>query len=190
MSNPDTKEIAFIEWLNGLIIDRGAMAILRRGLGKPPGTVHQMDRYILKFFSDKLEDSEYSRYYLIASLFAFWYQGKDEPVSDSPPDLGASLRSLVDIESDNNNRDDIEKRHEKRFAALLNCHKDEMPEHLRHIISLLKSKNIAINWAQLLCDLRGWDREDHSVQRTWARSFWIAQPPLEPVNQQITNKKE
>jgi len=168
---PDHKEIAFITWLSDLVGDRGAMATLRRGLGKPPGTVHQMDRYVLKFLSGEAEETYYQPYYLVASLFAFWHQGKDKVFPDPPPNLGVSLRSLVDKEG--GNRDEAEKRIEKRLVALLNCHRDDLSDHLRHIISLLKSKDVPINWAQLLHDIKGWDWESRSVQRSWARAFWI-----------------
>ena len=61
---------------------------------------------------------------------------------------------------------------EKRFVALLNCHQEDLPDHLRHAVSLLRSKEIPIDWARLLRDLRWWHREDKRVQRDWARAFW------------------
>jgi len=173
MSVPEPKETNFATWLADLVSDRGAMANLRRGLGKPPGSVHHMDRYVLKFLSGEAEENDYQPYYLIAALFAFWHQGKDKVTPSSPTDLGASLRSLVDKEAVLGNRDEVEKRIEKRLVALLNCHRDDLPDHLRHIVSLLKSKDVPINWAQLLHDIKGWDWESRSVQRGWARAFWI-----------------
>jgi len=123
MSVPEHKETGFATWLAELVNDRGAMATLRRGLGKPPGTVHQMDRYILKFLSDEIGESDYQPYYLVATLFAFWHQGKDRVTTNPPENLGASLRSLVDKEAVLGNRDEVEKRIEKRLVALLNCHR-------------------------------------------------------------------
>jgi CRISPR system Cascade subunit CasB len=48
-----------------------------------------------------------------------------------------------------------------------------VPEHLRQILSLLKSKDVPINWAQLLSDIRHWERDDRIVQKAWARAFWV-----------------
>jgi CRISPR system Cascade subunit CasB len=80
---------------------------------------------------------------------------------------------LVDLEAvGNNNRDEIEKRTEKRLVALMNSHLDDLPKHLQHIVSLLKSKDIPINWSQLLSDVQNWQREDREIQRRWARGFW------------------
>lgn len=175
MSGIITAEQEFIEYLESLVNskDRGAIANLRRGLGKPPGTVPQADRYVLKFLPEDTEVGQEEPYYLAASLFAFWYQGRDKVISDPPPNLGSSLRSLVDKEAGSGNRDEVEKRIEKHLVALLNCHRDDLPEHLRQIVSLLKAKDVPINWAQLLSDIRHWERDDRIVQKAWARAFWI-----------------
>ena len=170
MSSPSPKETHFAdEWLAKLVADRGAMANLRRGLGKPPGTVHQMDRNILPFLSGEPEKP----YYLVAALFAGWHQGKDSVVTNPPDNLGKSLKAIVEKEvKEGRKREDVEDRLEKRLVALLNCHRDDLPQHLRQVVGLLRSKEVAINWAQLLHDIRGWNWESRAVQRAWARGFW------------------
>ncbi len=109
----------------------------------------------------------------MGALFAYWHQGKDAVAQNPPANMGASLRALVDREAaEDGNRDDAEKRVEKRLVALLNCHQDDLPGHLRHIIGLLKSKEIPVNWLRLLSDIQYWQRESRDVQRRWARQFW------------------
>jgi CRISPR system Cascade subunit CasB len=171
MSKAKEHEQAFIRHLESLVVgkDRGALATLRRGLGKPPGTVHQMDRYVLRYLPESMGPLQEEPYYLVAALFAGWYQGEGE-IQPFEGNLGTSLRFLVD--KDTSDGDEAEKRIEKRLVALLNCHRDDLPEYLRHTISLLKSKNVAVNWAQLLHDIKGWGGESRDVQRSWARSFW------------------
>jgi CRISPR system Cascade subunit CasB len=61
---------------------------------------------------------------------------------------------------------------EKRFVALLNCHRDDLPNHLRQAVSLLKSEDVSINWRRLLKDILSWDHETRFVQQQWAREFW------------------
>ena len=67
---------------------------------------------------------------------------------------------------------DAEKPIEKRLVALLNSHLDDLPKHLQHTIRLLKSKDIPVDWSQLLRDMQNWHREDREIQRSWARGFW------------------
>jgi CRISPR system Cascade subunit CasB len=173
---------SFIAHLEKLVNeqDLGALANLRRGLGKPPGTAREMDRYVLRYVPYGVKEAQENAYYLIASLFACWYQGKDAVNPNPPENLGTSLHALVkkNVEKDKTNRNyedkwkDAEKSIEKRLVALLNSHQDDLPKHLQHTISLLKSKDIPVNWSQLLHDVQNWHSENHEVQRRWARGFW------------------
>lgn len=190
MSRPTERETRFADWLAGMVTDRAAMATLRRGLGKPPGTVFEMDRYILKFLSEEGATEDYEPYYLVAALFALWHQGKNEVAPDPPPNLGASLRALVEKEAGKSSLEETERRVERRLVALLNCHRDDLPEHLRHTVSLLRSKDIPTNWAQLLHDIRGWDWESRSVQRAWSQAFWIAPARVKQKTEQTVRKEE
>ena len=74
---------------------------------------------------------------------------------------------------------------ERRFTALLAAHPDDLPDYLRQAVSFLKSKDVPINWNQLLWDLQDWDkREDpkYSVQKKWARAFWGGRQSIEQPN--------
>lgn len=174
MSKATSRGQAFIDYLQRLVInkDRSAIASLRRGLRKAPGTVPQMDRHVLRFLSGDSGIEREEHYYVVASLFAFWHQGRDSPGS-AEGNLGRSLRMLVDREENPNTRDSLEQSTEKRLVACLNCHRDDLPEHLRQIVSLLKSRDVPIDWMQLLSDIRYWDRDDWQVQKAWGRGFWI-----------------
>jgi CRISPR system Cascade subunit CasB len=168
----NTIETNFIVFLEKLVNDKAAMANLRRGLGKPAGTVYEMDRYVLPFLSESTGNKREAAYYTIASLFAFWHQGKDKPESTNG-NLGSSLKRLVETEVKNNgNREDTEKRLEKYLIAILNANYEDLPDHLRRIVSLLKSKDIPLNWAQLLYDIQHWDTDDRWIQHQWAEGFW------------------
>jgi len=173
------QEYAFIAHLTRLLEhpNRAAMAHLRRGLGKPPGTAYEMDRYILEKLPEGATTLDEQRYYLVASLFAQWHQGKDSAQSlkgewDTDRNVGRSLRLMVNQESPDK-RENLEKSVEKRLNALLNSHHDDLGHHLRRIVALLKARVVPLNWPQLLRDLRYWDAESRSVQHAWARGFWI-----------------
>ena len=52
---------------------------------------------------------------------------------------------------------------EKRFMSLLDADIEDLSDHLRHAVSLAKSKDVPIDWSRLFNDIRWWDasREDH-----------------------------
>ena len=167
VSTPETAhENSFVTRLKRLVADgdNGALAALRRGLGKPPGSVAEMHRHVLPWLdADECGDQwREDVFYLVAALFAFWHQGKVGSPANAPPNIGASLSQLRDESGSI----------EKRFAALLNAHYDDVAQHLRHVIGLLKGKDIAVDWSWLLTHLRHWDSDTRWVQRQWARGFW------------------
>lgn len=174
MSTVVSQEHTFIGHLEKLVKeqDRGALAALRRGLGKPPGTAREMDSHVLPYLPPGTNEKHEDAYYLVGALFAYWHQGKDTVDPNPPVNIGATLLALVNKEPPGGSREDAEKRVEKRLVALLNCHQDDLPEHLRHTIGLLKSKDVSVNWLQLLNDIQNWDWESRNVQRRWARQFW------------------
>lgn len=138
--------------------DRAALASLRRGLGKPPGTSAGMYPYVVPWIPESASAWEEKVCYLIASLFGL------HPDASGTGDMGESLlrvRRLSNSEST-----------EKRFVALLRSRAEDLPEHLRHSVSLCKSKGVPIDWRRMYSDLVYWESEDKLVQTRWATSFW------------------
>ncbi len=167
-ANDKSRAEKFTEFLEGLYErdERGALAALRRGLGRAPGEASEMHRYIVPRVQGLKEWQENS-YYIVAALFAL-HPGRSWRASgDARHDtnLGASLGVLA---KENKESSSVE----RRFVALLNCRREELPDHLRNIVSLLKSKEIPVNWAQLIMDINFWNSESRRVQRDWARAFW------------------
>ena len=164
MSTALSRTEALVKHLEGLVKPegRGALAVLRRSLGKAPGAAPELYRCLGRL-AVGLAPGEEDDVFLVSALFALWHQGR----SDAPAaagDLGASLARLMEkMEGDST---------EKRFLALLKSPREDLPDHLRQAVSLLRSKDVPVGWAQLLFDLALWDHEDRPVQRRWARSFW------------------
>jgi CRISPR system Cascade subunit CasB len=146
---------------------RAALAALRRGLGKAPGEVAEVARYVMPFISDNDRPQRVAAYFRVAALFAShrlsWSPGDGQHLTN----LGASFRRLAGPDGPDQNEGA-----KRRFVALLNAHPEELDRHLRHAVSLLKAKDVTIDWAQLLRDVQGWDDEDRHVQLAWARAFW------------------
>lgn len=169
MSNLDEQ---FIDRLQRLAEenDRGALASLRRGLGQPPGTVADMYRYVEPFLGGMESGARFkeSAFYLVAALFAL------HPKSTEEGNMGTHLaKTRTDSGAD---------ALERRFTALLTAHLDDLPEYLRQAMGFLKSKDIPVNWNQLLRDLQNWGHEDRFVQKNWARSFWGGRQSSESTN--------
>jgi CRISPR type I-E-associated protein CasB/Cse2 len=68
----------------------------------------------------------------------------------------------------------------KRFIALVDSERDDLAGHLRQAVSLLNAHDIAVDWAQLLLDLRRWDSEFRSAQWQWSRDFWAERRAEQP----------
>lgn len=161
-----TRDERFIE---ALVVfykqeDRASLAALRRGLGNSPGETMEMHPYVAPF-TQGLRRKQEDAYYLIAALFGL-HPGENWTSSESRlrTNLGASLRWFANESNSDSS--------ERRFVALLNAHADDLSEHLRQMISLLKSKDIPVDWRQLLRDVINWDDDDRFVQRNWSKAFW------------------
>ena len=146
---------------------RATLAMLRRGLGKEPGDAPEMYRFVQPRLAAVEEWDEW-RYYLIASLFAVHQINWPETDTTDPrrANIGASFRRLINAKPETSDST------QRRFEALLECDREELPDHLRHAVSLLKSGDIWIHWEQLLRDIYRWHQQGKPVQRQWARSFW------------------
>lgn len=183
-----TREAEFIRWLQGLNEEqegregkkrpkeRAVLATLRRGLGKAPGTAIEMYPYLMPFGPWESE-WEMKSYFMVAALFA------SHPAPGGTGSMGstmAAVKSATGSESI-----------EKRFVALLNAHPDDLYRHLRHAVSLAKSKEIPVNWGQLLRDIKDWPSTTGIVQRRWARDFWTGEAPAEAIGAtEINNEQE
>jgi CRISPR system Cascade subunit CasB len=166
MTVTNDVEKRFADALDDLVTheDRATLAALRRGLGKDPGSVPEMHPFVLRRLPEGMGLRRENDFYLVASLFSIHRKGWAGGDPRRPTNLGASLALL--------RQRDGSASIERRFVAMLNAQREDLPHHLRNIISLLSSHEVHVDFAQLLRDLRWWDAENRSVQRHWARSFW------------------
>jgi CRISPR system Cascade subunit CasB len=134
--------------------DRAALAELRRCLARDLGrTLSRAGRLFNRVPDYALEEAA-----LVAALFA------SHPRHEQGVRLGDAFRELRDETARGSA--------EKRFVALLDSEREDLPGRLRQAVFLLRSYEVALDWEQLLTDLRRWDQPSHPVQRDWARRFW------------------
>ncbi len=134
--------------------DRGALADLRSGLGKEPGEMARVHKHVAPYLPER--DNHDRWYYLTATLFGAFPQHR------KGSSLGAAFGPLK------RKSDSIE----ARFVALLNADPDDLGDHLRHAISLLRAYEQPIDWFRILKDLLQWDHPDGHVLLRWARDFY------------------
>jgi CRISPR system Cascade subunit CasB len=136
--------------------DRATLAELRRGLGKDAShtLIHAGRLFGGVPSAVRAQDDAV----LVATLFA------SHPDDRGGVSLGRAMRELRD-------KTDSESV-EKRFVRLLDCAREDLDGHLRHAVALLKAKDIAVDWADLLRRVCEWDYSDRRSQRSWANDYW------------------
>ncbi len=177
-TQPDKKhEVPLVKMLLALNErqDRGALAALRTGLGKPPGTAARMFPIVAPFLHSNDGPSTQAAF-LTAALFA------SHPEHAEIGNLGASLWRATKREANPNGKHG-EAGVEARFAAALDADPEDLPRHLAGLVSLCKSASAPIDWHQFHGDvarlLSDWTRNKDAnklvrdeVKRDWAIAYW------------------
>ena len=132
----------------------GALADLRSGLGKKPGEMGRVHKYVVPYLPDKGYKDRW--YYLTATLFGLF------PQHLRGRSVGGAFSVLRDFSESM----------EARFTALLNAHPDDLDDYLRHTVSLLKTHERPFDWFRFFEDLLHWDHQEKFVQLRWARDYY------------------
>lgn len=150
----------FVEYLEKHDDDRAMLAELRRGLGRAPATVPGMYPYIVPYSHNWREEANL---YLIGALFAL------HPSSTYQGNMGDHLYTYAQALGD-------DAATTRRFTQLMRQRRESIDAPLRQHIAMLKSKDIAVNWHQLIRDLQWWDDDERRVQKRWASAYWRPSP--------------
>jgi CRISPR system Cascade subunit CasB len=161
--------IAFFDYLNRRAeADTSVMAILKRSAAQDPGMFPPVYSVVEPFVGG-FHEGDRRLVYLVAGLWALAARkGEGAPLS-----LAEAFRRLAAAS-------EASKSIEARFVALLDADADELGWRLRHAVTLVASKGIAIDWPRLLQDLFKWQWGSRPIQRNWARIFW-RQDKAEPA---------
>lgn len=151
--------------------DRGTLAILRRAAGKSSIEAYGAAAIVYRDIPASLRESEVEAIFTVATLFAI--HPRDTGRSEGrhhERGFGSALRAIRFREGTTEDDPGVT----SRFVALLNSSRESLSEHLRHLITLLHSRNeyAVIDYRQLASDIRDWDAVDRRVQRAWASGFW------------------
>lgn len=145
--------------------ERAALADLRRGLSDFPNLSPYMHRHVRPRMPQRVGEWGKLTYYLTAALFAAHQLHTDKG------NLGTHFHKLLDPHNT-----DANKPIERRFTYLLAAHPEDLHFHLRQSLTFLRSKEIAVNWEQLMWDIYKWNDPDErsKVRESWAGRFWQA----------------
>lgn len=156
----------FVEWLEKISEgDARVRAVLRRSLAFEPGTYPSSYPYVEPFVKD--EDSAWKRevLYLVAGL---WALHRKEGNAGKAFSLGKAC-ALYQLDRGSEST-------ERRFIALLGSDRDQLPNRLRQMISLLKEQ--PIDFDDLLKRLLYWSDDKKGSQNAWARDFYRTLNPI------------
>jgi CRISPR system Cascade subunit CasB len=164
MTDRDERIRTYVGHLLGLAEEgrenRGALADLRSGLGRPPAEAPRMHRHVVLFLGDQRSwDDRW--FYVVGALFAY------HPVHTPKVPLAASFGALRRSGGVSDSADAY-------FTALLSSHPEDLPERLRRVVGLLRSHQASFDWFRLLNDLTHWTDPSHTVPLDWARQYYRA----------------
>jgi CRISPR system Cascade subunit CasB len=144
--------------------DNGAKASLKRVLTGEPRHIRTVYSIVLPY----LGGIEYNldEWIFVAALLAYYPQKLDRTPSKNFGSSASGLASATNSEGA-----------DRRFRALLDTSLEDIRSPLSALIRQMKTKDITIDYPQLIVDLCGWDHPDQYVQDKWARSFWRYQAP-------------
>lgn len=155
---------------------KAILAKLRNSIGKNPSEMLDVWKIVFQnvpdnFLSDYGLPTREERAILTSlQLYALHQQGKSENVcsfEDIYYDVGKSLNTLKNID----NAEAID----RRFNAMITSATfEELVEHLKHLIKLLKAKtNSQVNYAKLASDLFWFQiGSKEKVKFSWAQSYY------------------
>jgi len=170
-----------------------ALAILRRGCGKTPGSIPALWAVTYRGMPDELigsgKDPTRAEWavHIALTLFALHQQGtliKERCMNQEGQHLGIALRKLVKKEDD-------EARIKRRFdAAATSDGVIMLSNHLRGLVQLLKRENIALDYERLTKNIYWYQIPDErdSVRLNWGRDFYRGTMTQDENKEEETNE--
>jgi CRISPR system Cascade subunit CasB len=159
-----SRQTQFLESLHRRIKDdSGAKAALRRALSDEKHHIRSTYSIVLPLLPDIKYQQE--NWIFVACLSVYYPQTLDR---EHPQNFGYSCRGLANATNSEGA--------ERRFRALLDTAVEDLRSPLTALVRQIKSKDIRLDYPQLLSDLCRWDYPDRyiQVQDRWARTFWGA----------------
>lgn len=145
---------------------RAALAKLRRGAGKPSGSLPDIWPYTIGALPEGASEYEEQAVHVALTLFALHRQGTEINGQN-----GGSLGSAVGRLRDGDNDGAITRRFNSAVTAATLT---ELSNHLRSLVQLLSSKKINMDYPRFAEELFYWQFESRreKVCLNWGRDYW------------------
>lgn len=200
------KRIAWLEGSNNDAAVRRSLAILRRGIGKAPGSMAELWDMTLKDLPESFyretgipSDEEWA-VYIALTLYALHQQGNDikqKSMNKEDVSLGTAVRILdklkdsasaeesTDEDKAEGSQDD-NKRRNYRFDRIITSQSiTELSNHLRGMVQLLKQSSVPLDYAMLAEDIYRFqfDEERDRVRLKWGQDYYRRETKENAVNE-------
>ncbi|MEP0911796.1 type I-E CRISPR-associated protein Cse2/CasB [Leptolyngbya sp. GB1-A1] len=142
--------------------DNGAKADFKRALSCEPEHIRKVYPVVLPYVGNTSEWEQTKIWIPVACLSVYY------PSTQQKGNFGHSCRGLATATNSEGA--------DRRFRTLLDLTLTDIQSPLTALVRQMKSKGIAINYPQLLADLRQWEHPNQYIQDRWARAFWGAPP--------------
>jgi CRISPR system Cascade subunit CasB len=156
------RQTKFLENLHRRIKDdNGAKATFKRALSGEERHVRNTYSMVLPYL-EGIHERQQEVWIFVASLSVYYPQA----IREKQQNFGSSCRGLA-----NNTQSEGA---DRRFRALLDTALADIQSPLTALVRQIKTKEVRIDYPQLLADLCQWDHPDQYIQDRWARTFWGA----------------
>lgn len=155
------------------------LAVLRRGLGREPGSVPQMCRFYTTLTEDGRLTPALQAEHAALALFAVHQQSSIQRMHRTDVGLGAAAREL------RRSGKFSEEAVDRRFtAAATATSMIELTLHLRGLVAQLRQIGQPLDYDRLVDDLIGWQDSDRvgKVRRHWGAQYFVRTKESDTVN--------
>ncbi|MFQ6144176.1 type I-E CRISPR-associated protein Cse2/CasB [Streptomyces seoulensis] len=150
------------------------LAILRRGLSRPAGTVLEM----FPFYTCPIDDfaarrgemsAEQEAEHIALALYGLHQQSQDRPMHRDGVGLGRAMLALR--RHDRTSEEAVDSRFQQAFSATSTA---ALQQRLRGLITQLKDIKQPLDYNRLISDLHDWNRPDSRsrVRRRWGLDYY------------------
>lgn len=172
-----------IAWLERHLHDssgRDALAQLRHGIGRRPGAMPQLWGRFLAGMPEECHSAsgnpsrEEWAVYIALTLFAMHQQSREESVNQQDVSPGTAARKLLDGDGPEQDASAVQ-RVWKRLAIVAQADDvEELAYRLRQFISLLRARDIGLDYGRLAADLYEFQFQDGAdrVRLRWGQDFF------------------
>jgi CRISPR type I-E-associated protein CasB/Cse2 len=174
---------------NVLRLDTGDAARLKRAAGGSLAEARDC-LWFYRVVPPVLRHSQVEACFLVATLMTTsnkWFRGERAQIGKAGyrptvcRSFGASMAQLKGVRARDGGAAQEEGPIDRRFRILLDADlewdadgspRGELPYRLRQAVRLLDTADVAVEWVQLLKDIRHWNQAERRVQKRWAADFY------------------